>query len=83
MLRFNIKYVNVVVMQSLMLMEYIIKAVTIRNDNRSQFIIGVVRHFLNEKIIKQHFTHIANSEENAYHEAINSNFDREAVEPFE
>ena len=60
-----------------------IKGVTLCNDNRSQFIIGVVRQFLNEKIIKQHFMHIANSEENSYIEAMYSNFDREAVGPFE
>ena len=49
MLRFNIKKGDVIVLLSLLLMEYKIENITLRNDNGSQFIAGVVRQFLKEK----------------------------------
>jgi len=83
MLRFNIKKGDVIVLLSLLLMEYRIENITLRNDNGSQFIAGVVRQFLKEKGVNQEFTHVATPEENAYIEALHSNVQREVVERFE
>jgi len=65
------------------LMEYKIENITLRNDNGSQFIAGVVRQFLKEKGVNQEFTHVATPEENAYIEALHSNVQREVVERYE
>lgn len=83
MLRFNIKKGDVIVLLSLLLMEYKIQGLTIRNDNGSQFIAGVVRQFLKDKGVNQEFTHVATPEENAYIEALHSNIQREVIERFE
>ena len=83
MLRFNIKKGDVIVLLSLLLMEYKIENITIRNDNGSQFIAGVVRQFLKEKGVNQEFTHVATPEENAYIEALHSSVQREVVERYE
>ena len=83
MLRFNIKKGDVIVLLSLLLMEYKIENITLRNDNGSQFIAGVVRQFLKEKGVNQEFTHVATPEENAYIEALHSNVQREVVERYE
>lgn len=83
MLRFNIKKGDVIVLLSLLLMEYKIENMTLRNDNGSQFIAGVVRQFLKEKGVNQEFTHVATPEENAYIEALHSNVQREVVERYE
>jgi len=82
MLRFNIKG-DVIVLLSLLLMEYKIEGITLRNDNGSQFIAGVVRQFLKDKGVSQEFMHVATPEENAYIEALHSNVQREVVERFE
>jgi hypothetical protein len=66
MLRLNIKKGDVIVLLSLLLLEYKIENLTIRNDNGSQFIAGVVRHFLKEEGVNQEFTHVATPEENTY-----------------
>ena len=83
MLRFNIKKCDVAILLSLVLIDCDIKAVSIRNDNGSQFIAGVVRQFLKDKGINQEFTHIATPQENAYIEALHSNIEREVIERFE
>jgi len=83
MLRFNIKKGDVVVLLSLLLMEYKIESVTIRNDNGSQFIAHVVRDYLRDKGVSQEFTHVATPEENAYIEALHSTVQREVIERFE
>ena len=83
MLRFNIKKGDVIVLLSLLLMEYKIEGITLRNDNGSQFIAGVVRQFLKDKGVTQEFTHVATPEENAYIEALHSNVQREVVEQYE
>lgn len=83
MLRFNIKKGDVIVLLSLLLMEYKIEGLTIRNDNGAQFIAGVVRQFLKDKGVSQEFTHVATPEENAYIEALHSNIQREVIERFE
>jgi len=82
MLRFNIKKGDVIVLLSLLLMEYRIENITLRNDNGSQFIAGVVRQFLKEKVVNQEFTNVATPEENAYIEALHSNAQREVVERY-
>lgn len=79
MLRFNIKKGDVIVLLSLLLMEYQIEQVTIRNDNGAQFIATVVRNFLKDKGVIQEFTHVATPEENAYIEALHSNVQREVI----
>jgi transposase InsO family protein len=83
MLRFNIKKGDVIVLLSLLLMEYKIEGITLRNDNGSQFIANVVRQFLNEKGVNLEFTHVATPEGNAYIEALHSKVQREVVERFE
>lgn len=83
MLRYNIKKGDVIVLLSLLLLDYKIEGLTIRNDNGSQFIAGVVRQFLKDKGVNQEFTHVATPEENAYIEALHSNVQREVVERFE
>lgn len=83
MLRFNIKKGDVIILLSLLLMDYKIENVTIRNDNGAQFIATVVRQFLKEKGVNQEFTHVATPEENAYIESLHSNIQREVVERFE
>ena len=83
MLRFNIKKGDVVLLLSVLLMSYKIENLTLRNDNGSQFIAGVVRQFLKDKGVNQEFTHVATPEENAYIEALHSNIQREVVERYE
>ena len=57
MLRDKIKKGDVLVMLSLMLLEYKCKAMTIRNDNGSQFIASAVRQYLKDKGVYQEFSH--------------------------
>lgn len=83
MLRFNIKKGDVIVLLLLLLMEYQIEQVTIRNDNGAQFIATVVRNFLKDKGVNQEFTHVATPQENAYIEALHSNVQREVIERFD
>lgn len=83
MLRFTIKREYLVVLLSLLLMEYKIENITIRNANGAQFIAGVVRKFLKDKWVYQEFTYVATPEENAYIEAIHSTIQGEIVERFE
>jgi putative transposase len=83
MLRWRIKKGDVIVLLSLLLMEYKINGMTIRNDNGGQFIAGVVRQYLKDKGVSQEFTHVATPEENAYIEALHSNVQREVIERFE
>ncbi|MBK8611874.1 MAG: transposase [Chitinophagaceae bacterium] len=73
MLRNSIKKGDVLVMLSLMLMEYRAEGMTLRNDNGSQFIAGAVRQYLKDKRILQEFSHVATPEDNAYIEALHSN----------
>ena len=70
MMRYNIKKGDVLVMLSLMLLEYKAEAMTLRNDNGSQFIAGAVRQYLKEKGIYQEFSHVATPQDNAYIEPI-------------
>lgn len=83
MLKFSIRKGDVIMLLSMLLMEYKIEGMTIRNDNGGQFIAGVVRQYLKEKGVNQEFTHVATPEENAYIEALHSNVQREVVERFE
>jgi transposase InsO family protein len=83
MLRFNIRKGDVIVLLSLLLSQYNIKEITLRNDNGSQFIATVVRQFLKANGVNQEFTHVATPDENAYIEALHSNVQREVVERFE
>lgn len=83
MLRQSIKKSDVLVMLSLMLLEYKAEGMSIRNDNGSQFIATAVRSFLKEKGILQEFSHVATPEENAYIEALHSNLQREVIDRFE
>jgi putative transposase len=61
-LRFNIKKGDVIVLLSLLLMEYQIKQITIRCDNGAQFIATVVRNFQKDKGVNRDFTHVATSQ---------------------
>ena len=83
MLRPSIKKGDVLLMLSLMLLEYKTEGMTIRNDNGSQFIANAVREFLKLKGILQQFSHVATPEDNAYIEALHSNLQREVIDRFE
>ena len=80
MLKASIKKGDVLVMLSLILLEYKAEGMTLRNDNGSQFIAGVVRQFLKGKGILQEFSHVATPEDNAYIEALHSNLQREVID---
>lgn len=82
-LRYSIKKGDVLLLLSLLLLEYRPEGMVLRNDNGSQFIAGVVRQYLKEKGIYQEFTHVATPEENAYIEALHSNLQREVIDRFE
>ncbi|HJS55619.1 MAG TPA: IS3 family transposase [Chitinophagaceae bacterium] len=83
MLRYNIRKGDVLVMLSLLLLEYKPQGMTIRNDNGSQFIAGAVRQFLKDKGVYQEFSHVGTPEDNAYIEALHSNLQREVINRFE
>jgi transposase InsO family protein len=82
-LRPGIKKGDVLVMLSLMLLEYKAEGITLRNDNGSQFIAIAVRQYLKEKGVYQEFSHVATPEDNAYIEALHSILQREVIERFE
>jgi putative transposase len=83
LLRSHIKKGDVLLMLSLMLLEYKAEGMSIRNDNGSQFIARVVREYLKEKGIYQEFSHVATPEDNAYIEAFHSNVQREVIDRYE
>jgi putative transposase len=83
MMRQSIKKGDVLVMLSLMLLEYKAEAMTLRNDNGSQFIANTVRQYLKDKGIYQEFSHVATPEDNAYIETLHSNIQREVIDRFE
>lgn len=83
MLRQSIKKGDVLVMLSLMLLDYKTEGMSIRNDNGSQFVATAVRAFLKEKGILQEFSHVATPQDNAYIEALHSNLQREVIDRFE
>jgi transposase InsO family protein len=83
MLRHSIKKGDVLLMLSLMLMEYKTEGMSLRNDNGSQFIATAVRDYLKEKGILQEFSHVATPQDNAYIEALHSNLQREVIDRFE
>jgi transposase InsO family protein len=83
MIRHSIKQGEVLLMLSLMLLEYKAEGMSLRNDNGSQFIAAAVRQYLKDKGIYQEFSHIATPEDNAYIEALHSNLQREVMDRFE
>jgi transposase InsO family protein len=83
MLKQSIKKGDVLVMLSLMLLDYKAEGMSLRNDNGSQFIANAVRAYLKEKGIYQEFSHVATPEDNAYIEALHSNLQREVIDRFE
>jgi putative transposase len=83
MLRHSIKKGDVLVMLSLMLLEYKTEGMSLRNDNGSQFIATAVREYLKDKGVYQEFSHVATPEDNAYIEALHSNLQREVIDRFE
>lgn len=83
MLRYSIRKGDVLIMLSLLLLEYKPDGMTIRNDNGGQFIAAVVRQFLKSKGVYQEFSRVATPEDNAYIEALHSNLQREVINRFE
>jgi putative transposase len=73
----------VLVMLSLLLLEYRAEGRSIRNDNGSQFIARVVRAFLKEKGVYQEFSHVGTPEDNGYIQAFHSNLQREVIDCYE
>jgi transposase InsO family protein len=82
-LRSHICKGDVLVMLSLMLLEYKAEGMSIRNDNGSQFIAQVVRAYLKDKGVLQEFSHVGTPEDNAYIEAFHSNLQREVIDRYE
>jgi putative transposase len=82
-LRFSIKKGDVLVMLSLMLLQYKTQGMTVRNDNGSQFIATAVRQYLRDKGVLQEFSHVATPQDNAYIEALHSNLQREVIDRYE
>jgi len=83
MLKHSIKKGDVLLMLSLMLLEYQAEGMSLRNDNGSQFIASVVRQYLKEKGIYQEFSRVATPEDNAFIEALHSTLQREVIDRFE
>lgn len=83
LLRYNIRKGDVLIMLSLLLLEYKPQGMTLRNDNGSQFIAGAVRQFLKSKEVYQEFSHVATPQDNAYIEGLHSIIEREVVQRFE
>lgn len=63
------------------LQEHQIKAITVRNDNGSQFIAHAVREYLHDREVNQEFIHVATPQENCFIEAYHSIIQRELLEP--
>jgi transposase InsO family protein len=59
------------------------EAVTVRNDNGSQFIAKLTRDYLEEMKVKQEFCHPATPEENGHIESYHSLFERAVCKRFE
>lgn len=83
LLRYSIRKGDVLIMLSLLLLEYKPKGMTLRNDNGGQFIAGSVRQFLKEKEVYQEFSHVATPQDNPYIEGLHSIIQREVVDRFE
>lgn len=83
MLRYNIRKGDVLIMLSLLLLEYKPEGMTLRNDNGSQFIAGAVRQFLKDKEVYQEFSHVATPQDNPYIEGLHSIIEREVIGRFE
>jgi transposase InsO family protein len=82
-LRSHIRKGDVLVLLSLLLLEYKAEGMSIRNDNGSQFIAQAVRAYLKDKGILQEFSHVGTPEDNAYIEAFHSNLQREVIDRYE
>jgi putative transposase len=83
LLKMSIKKGDVLLILSLMLLEYKAEKMSLRNDNGSQFIAHAVREFLQEKNVLQEFSRVATPEDNAFIEALHSNLQREVIDRFE
>jgi putative transposase len=55
------------------------KEITIRTDNGSQFIAGLVREYLKSMEVDQEFTHVATPEENCFIEAYHSILEKQLL----
>jgi putative transposase len=82
-LRSHIRKGDVLMLLSLMLLEYKAEGMSIRNDNGSQFIAQAVRAYLKDKGVLQEFSHVGTPEDNAYIEAFHSNLQREVIDRYE
>lgn len=83
MLHYNIKKGDVLVLLSLLLLEYQPQGMTLRSDNGSQFIAGAVRQYLKTKGVYQEFCRVATPEDNSYIEALHSSLQRAVIDRFE
>jgi putative transposase len=60
-----------------------VRAITLRNDNGSQFVAHLVREYLKDNNIAQEFTHVATPQENAFIEAYHSILDRTVIQRYQ
>lgn len=77
----QMKKEHVIWLMHRILAEHQVEAVTLRNDNGSQFIAHAVREYLKEKQVLQEFIHVATPEENCFIEAYHSIIQRELLDP--
>lgn len=83
MLRYSIRKGDVLLLLSLLLLEYRPQGMTLRSDNGSQFIASAVRQYLKAKGVYQEFCRVATPEDNSYIEALHSSVQREVMDRFE
>jgi transposase InsO family protein len=77
----RIRKENVIWLLHQVLQQHLVKGVTLRNDNGSQFIAHAVRDYLQEQEVVQEFIHVSTPQENSFIEAYHSIIDRELLQP--
>ncbi len=75
----HIRKEHVIWLLNKVLKEHCTKSITLRNDNGSQFIAGIVREYLVDQGVKQEFTHVATPEENCFIEAYHSILEKQLL----
>lgn len=79
LLWWNMRKENVIWLLHKVLCQHETKEITIRTDNGSQFIAGLVREYLKSVEVDQEFTHVATPEENCYIEAYHSILEKQLL----
>ena len=75
----NMSKGNVICLLQMVLQQHKTKEITIRTDNGSQFIAGLVREYLKSEEVEHEFTHVATPEENCFIEAYHSILEKQLL----